>query len=47
MGTIKVPAAVMYAEKIARYTLEYLYSKKTEAVQVPPNERLALSLHYI
>ena len=32
MGTTKVPAAVMYAEKIAKYTLEYLYSKKIEAV---------------
>lgn len=47
MGTTKVPAAVMYAEKIARYTHEYLYSKKIEAVQVPPNERLSLNLHYI
>ena len=47
MGSIKVPAAVMYAEKLARYTNEYLYSKKLEAVQVPPNENLCLNLHYI
>ena len=27
MGTIKVPAAVMYAHKIANYTHDILYSK--------------------
>ena len=47
MGTIKVPAAVMYAHKIANYTNDILYSKDVKVASVAPSDKLSIYLHYL
>lgn len=47
MGTIKVPAAVMYAHKIANYTHDILYSKDGKVASATPSDKLSTFLHYL
>lgn len=42
MGAMKVPAAVMYAYKIAKYTYDTFYSVNDYVLCTGPNQKLSL-----